>query len=287
MRYCLDPSSRARDSIRAHRIALLAAMTWTATACAAPGQGQGRDRATGGAAPSARDSARAEHALGRLTARVSASGGGTRGAAGRHTIGSGSARAGIIVVPASYDPARPARLMLLLHGAGGAGASMLRRIPPLPDSLNTIVVAPDSRAPTWDFIRGPFGPDVAFIDSVLHAVFAQYRVDSTRVTVAGFSDGASYGLSLGMTNGDLFSRVIAFSPGMDGVIAPVGRPRIFVSHGTRDQVLAIDRTSRVIVPRLRARGYDMTYREFEGPHDLPEAVTREALRWLEGSGSAP
>jgi len=29
----------------------------------------------------------------------------------------------------------------------------------------------------------------------------------------GFSDGASYALSVGITNGDLFTHVIAFSPG--------------------------------------------------------------------------
>jgi predicted esterase len=177
--------------------------------------------------------------------------------------------------------------MLLLHGAGGTGAGIRGRLPVLADSSALSVVALDSRGSTWEVIRGPFGPDVAVIDSVLASTFAQYRVDRTRVTIAGFSDGASYALSLGLSNGDLFTRIVAFSPGMDGVVEAHGRPRIFISHGTRDQVLDVDRTSRRIAPRLRAQGYDVTYREFEGTHDVPRDVAGEALLWLGRPTASP
>jgi phospholipase/carboxylesterase len=148
------------------------------------------------------------------------------------------------------------------------------------DSLAMIVVAPDSRGVSWDFIRGPFGADVAFVDSVLQITFACYDVDRTRVAIGGFSDGASYALSLGLTNGDLFSRIVAFSPGMDGVIVTSGKPSIFISHGTRDPVLSFERTSRGIVARRRAEGYDVTFREFDGAHEVPPAVARDAVIWL-------
>jgi phospholipase/carboxylesterase len=41
----------------------------------------------------------------------------------------------------------------------------------------------------------------------------------------------------------VFSSAIAFSPGFVAVAVaePVGRPRVFVSHGTQDRVLPIDR----------------------------------------------
>lgn len=48
---------------------------------------------------------------------------------------------------------------------------------------------------------------------LLLQVLSNYAVDTTRLGVGGFSDGASYALSLGLTNGDLFTHVIAFSPG--------------------------------------------------------------------------
>jgi phospholipase/carboxylesterase len=61
--------------------------------------------------------------------------------------------------------------------------------------------------------RGNFGPDVDYINRSLQHVFERYTVDPNRLGIAGFSDGASYALSLGLPNGDLFSHIIAFSPG--------------------------------------------------------------------------
>ena len=98
--------------------------------------------------------------------------------------------------------------------------------------------------------------------------------------MGGFSDGASYGISLGLINGDLFSSVVAFSPGfvVDGT--PHSKPRIFISHGTNDHILPIDRCGRRIASQLKARGYDVTFREFEGDHEIPGDVVREGLRFL-------
>jgi predicted esterase len=71
----------------------------------------------------------------------------------------------------------------------------------------------DSRGQTWDGIRGGFGPDVDFLDGALEKVFGMVAVDPNRLALGGFSDGATYALSLGLVNGDLFPRIVAFSPG--------------------------------------------------------------------------
>jgi len=60
----------------------------------------------------------------------------------------------------------------------------------------------------------------------------------------------------------------------------VGKPPVFISHGTADQVLPIDECSRRIVPQLKKEGYRVTYREFEGKHELPPAAGSEAMRWF-------
>ena len=104
------------------------------------------------------------------------------------------------------------------------------------------------------------------------------------VVGAGYSDGASYALSLGLANGDLFSHVLAFSPGF---LAPTGQresPRIFVSHGIRDGWLPIDSCSRRIVPRLERAGYEVRYRELDGGHVVPPDVACEAASWFAGRG---
>ena len=247
-----------------------------------------------------RTSAQQSYRLGRLSARVIDASDAANVAAAtsspsrapaltgpRRIPSAADARGGLVIVPSDYDPARPLPLLLLLHGAGGSAERIMRTLAPALDSARMIVVVPDSRGVTWDFIRGPFGLDVAFIDSVLHDAFARYRVDRTRVTIAGFSDGASYALSLGLSNGDLFSRVAAFSPGMAGVVATHGRPAVFVSHGARDPILSFERTSHGIVPQLRAAGYDVTFREFDGGHEVPAAVARDGFRWLLTRASEP
>jgi phospholipase/carboxylesterase len=194
-------------------------------------------------------------------------------------LGLGSERDGVIQMPGAPSPG-PLPLLVFLHGATQSGAGMLRRIGPAADQSGVVVVAPDSRGMTWDAIRGGFLEDVAFLDRTLTHVFSHLAVDPARVAIGGFSDGASYALSLGLTNGDLFPRVVACSPGFVISAIPHGRARFFVSHGTSDPILPIDRCSRVIVPRLRSMGYDVTFREFDGRHEMPPDVVNEFMRWL-------
>jgi predicted esterase len=195
------------------------------------------------------------------------------------TLGLGSGRDGVVQVPTGI-PAGNMPLLVFLHGATQTGVGMLRRIGPIADELGIAIVAPDSRDRTWDAIAGRFGEDVTFLNRTLEFVFERLAVDPARVAIGGFSDGASYGLSLGLANGDLFPRLVACSPGFVIQAPAQGRPRVFVSHGISDQVLPIDECSRIIVPRLRSMGYDVTFREFEGRHEMPPDVVSEALRWM-------
>lgn len=197
---------------------------------------------------------------------------------GTRTLDIGEPRDATIQIPANASGA-PLPLLLLLHGAGGSGANLLRRLGGAAGDAGIAVLAPDSRRSSWDAIGGEFGPDVTFVNRALERVFETVAIDPSRVTVGGFSDGATYAVSLGLINGDLFSRVLAFSPGfvVDGPLQ--GRPRFFISHGTADPILPIDRCSRVIVARLRKRGYEVTFREFEGGHEVPAAIAREGMKW--------
>lgn len=214
---------------------------------------------------------------GRLTARPRA---GVTSSLKSGPLGLGQGgRDGAIQMP-SRMPDGKVPLLVYLHGASGNGAGQLRRIGPAADQAGAAVLTPDSRNGTWDAIRGGFGEDVVFLNRALEFVFERLDVDPSRLAIGGFSDGASYALSLGIANGDLFPRVVAGSPGFVVSATPHGRPRFFISHGTSDQVLPIDQCSRVIVPRLRSLGYDVTFREFDGRHELPPDIAAEALRWM-------
>jgi phospholipase/carboxylesterase len=185
----------------------------------------------------------------------------------------------LLYVPATYRPGVPVPLVLALHGAGGSAQHALAQRA-VAGEAGAAFLAVSSAGRTWDVILGGFGPDVRAIDAALAHVFERVAVDPARVVASGFSDGASYALSLGLTNGDLFTHVMAFSPGFAAPAARHGEPRIFVSHGTADRVLAVDRCSRAVVPRLRGAGYEVEYLEFDGGHTVPPEVAARAVRWL-------
>jgi len=188
-------------------------------------------------------------------------------------------RDAILRVPPNATGA-PLPLLVILHGATGSGAGVLRRVAQAADEAGVAVLAPDSRDTTWDAIGGRFGADITFLSRALERTFEMVSVDESRLAVGGFSDGATYALSIGLINGDLFRRVVAFSPGfvVDG--PNHGTPRFFISHGTADRILPIDRCSRVIVPGLRRRGYEVDFKEFEGGHTVPADIATDAMRWL-------
>jgi predicted esterase len=192
-------------------------------------------------------------------------------------------RDGLLYVPQHYAPSRPAALAVMLHGAGGNaehGLSLLRKYA---DAHNIILVAPASRLASWDIITtNAFGKDVIFVDQALDLVLGRYAIDSSRIAVGGFSDGASYALCLGLTNGDLFTHVIAFSPGFVYTEQEQGKPAVFVSHGTRDRVLPIDPCSRRLVPRLQRKGLTVNYQEFDGEHQIPDHIAAGAVAWFLG-----
>jgi len=197
-------------------------------------------------------------------------------------LGLDPARDAILQMPAKATGAS-LPLLVLLHGAGESAEGVLGRLGSAPDEAGVVVLAPYSRDSSWDAIRYSFGPDVTFLNRALERVFDTVSVDPERIAIGGFSDGATYALSLGLINGDLFSRVVAFSPGFVIEGAPHGTPRFFISHGVADPILPIDRCSRQIVSGLRKRGYDVTFREFQGGHSIPADIARDGMRWVAGA----
>jgi predicted esterase len=171
-------------------------------------------------------------------------------------------------------------LVVMLHGAGGTSLSTQYAFEHAND-FGFIVLAPDSRHEvTWDLLLGEWGPDLEFIAEAMRYAKRQCTIDDSRIGIAGFSDGASYALSMGISVGEVFSRIMAMSPGVMQPAAARGKPKIFISHGTSDQVMPIDITSRRFVPRLRTLGYDVTYREYDGRHQLPPAIAHDAFEWF-------
>lgn len=234
-------------------------------------------RPTGGGTQAARLSARPDASVSAISVHAAAS-----VQPALRTVGDGDALLRLPALPPGFPdtPEKSLPLLLVLHGAGSGAAEGISELAGLADEFGIALLAPSSRSGTWDAIRGNYDADVRRINSALEDTFAAVRIDPHRIGVAGFSDGASYALGLGLANGDLFSRAIAFSPGFIPGGPRRGIPPFFVSHGTGDDVLPIHVTARKIVPALERDGYQVTYREFDGGHTVPPRIARDALAWL-------
>ena len=195
---------------------------------------------------------------------------------GTFTVALQNGRDGLLAVPNGDISG----LVVALHGAGGRPAAAVRLFDRIADRRGLAILAPASAGTTWAMLRRGPDPDTPALDTALDGLFQAHPFDPARVAIAGFSDGASYALSLGLANGALFPKVVAFSPGFEAADRQQGRPAFFITHGIRDQVLPIDRTSRRIVPTLRRNGYDVTYTEFDGGHAVPGEFATEAADWI-------
>jgi phospholipase/carboxylesterase len=195
-------------------------------------------------------------------------------------LGLDDERDAILYVPQSVSA--PAPLLLFLHGATQSADDMAWYLEKVPDETGVAILAPNSRDTTWDAITDSFGPDVEFLNRALERVFNMVSVDASRLAIGGFSDGATYAIALALMNGDLFRRVLGCSPGfvIDG--ATQGKPSFFISHGTQDNILPIDRCGRRVANDLRSRGYEVTFREFPGRHEIPIDVMRDGFKWMRG-----
>jgi phospholipase/carboxylesterase len=221
---------------------------------------------------------------GRLTAKPNKKPVGNNAPVGVQTLNLDGEKESLIYVPKLYDPIKPAALAVMLHGSGGIAAHGLSYLHQFADELNIIILAPASHDYTWDIISGDsFDKDVIFLDGALQYIFEHYAIDVEHIAVGGFSDGASYALCMGLTNGDLFKYIIAFSPGFFYATEYNGTPAIFISHGVHDRILPVNSCSRRIVPQLNKKGLPVLYHEFEGEHEMPTNIKQEAIRWFMGN----
>jgi predicted esterase len=198
---------------------------------------------------------------------------------GQHRLALDQPRDGLLLVP-EQPHAIPHPLIVLLHGAGADAENIIGILDRFSAQHSAALLVPESRLHTWDIILGGFGPDVAFLDRALAAAFRRCLIDASRIAIAGFSDGASYALTVGLANGGLFTHIMAFSPGFMVPHRYQGKPKVYISHGTDDQVLPIARCSRRIVPQLQQLEYEVTYHEFADGHTVPIHIASEGMEWF-------
>lgn len=215
---------------------------------------------------------------GELTARPETPSGPLFGA-GEHVVDLGLERNPILYVPESYDPLRPAPLLVLFHGSEGSGYAW-RVAYEHADRLGIVLLMIQSGNGIWDFfLESGFDADAAAVDAGLEVMFDRVAVHPAAVAFGGFSAGATYSVQLGLRNPELVRHVIAWSGEFYPVPPREPIARLFITHGTLDDELPIFGARR-LVETLELRGYDVTYTEFEGGHTVPAELLRAGFDWL-------
>ena len=191
--------------------------------------------------------------------------------------------------------AAPAPLLVALHGAGGEAAEVLAAFRADADANHFILVLPQSKGPTWDMIEDlqsrlgvemnvqpRYGKDLKALDLALADLFARVAVDPARVGIMGFSDGATYAVSVGTANPQLFHTVIAYSPGPAFPTRFDATQRIFISHAEEDPVLPYS-TTRGMVAKMRVKKMPVMFESFHGGHEVPKAIHAKAIAYFMGA----
>lgn len=199
---------------------------------------------------------------------------------GRHNLGLFDERNAILVVPDGIDPTQPTPLAVLFHGGGGSAEKILPMLETHAMRSDFLLLAPQSLFPTWDIVIAGNGPDRERLDIALAAVADRFTLDPAHLAFAGHSDGGSYAMSLGITNGQFVTHIIVSSAGFMTVQRQEGAPRIFISHGTRDEQIPIGRSGRKHSSALRDAGYDVTYVEYDGPHAYQPEVVEQSVAFF-------
>ena len=186
-------------------------------------------------------------------------------------------RATMLYVPTDLDPSKPVKLLVMFHGAGGSAEKVRPEFQSFAENHKFLLMLPQSTYQTWDLTIGGNGPDLEKLDKALTEVNTYFTIDSRHFGFCGFSDGASYSLSIGLSNGHILSHIIALSGGFMNLYVPRGKPRVFIAHSPEDEQLPMNTSGLFHYKELKNNGYDVIFHEFHGRHQIHPPVVKAAL----------
>ncbi len=142
--------------------------------------------------------------------------------------------------------------VILLHGAGASGATMMRMrgVVEALSGRGYAVIAPDGLSREgrgggfWSFRMGETGrrDDAAFLAQVVADAAARHGIDASRVILAGFSNGAFLTTYIACRTPDAY---VAYAPVAGGFWRPhpescAGPVRLFQTHGWSDGTVPLE-----------------------------------------------
>jgi phospholipase/carboxylesterase len=194
-------------------------------------------------------------------------------------------------------------LLLLLHGYGSNEADLFSFASELPDEYYVI----SARAPydlqygsyawyaiNFDADQNKFSDhDQAILSRDLVVRFieelkVQFPIDSSNITLIGFSQGSILSFSIALSYPNIVQRVGALSGYLNLDLNSenyqnndYSNLKIFASHGTLDQVIPLE-WARKTDPILKKLGINSTYKEYPIGHGVSPQNFFDLKDWLQG-----
>ena len=193
-------------------------------------------------------------------------------------------------------------LLLLLHGYGSNEEDLFSFATELPEEYYVI----SARAPydmmydsyAWYAINfeadenkfSDIGQAQKSRDSIANFIdelVSNYDIDSNKVTLIGFSQGAILGYAIALSYPKKVQQLVAMSGYLNIQIAINGfknndfnNLKIFVSHGTVDQVVPIE-WARKSIPIIESFGIPIVYKEYPVGHGVAPQNFFDFKKWLQ------
>lgn len=215
-------------------------------------------------------------------------------------VSSGAAREYVLYVPSSYDGAKPAPLVISLHGASlwGAAQRDISQWDEVADREGLIVVYPSGRGGSGPRVwragnDAGVSRDVIFISDLIDKLKGTYNIDPARIYANGLSNGGGMSFVLSCTLSDRIAAV-----GMVGAayLRPFSscadmRPVPSIAfHGTADRFTSYEGGKSWVAPRpfpnIRTWTANWAQRNQCGPEPVESTVAADVTR-LEYTDCAP
>ena len=201
--------------------------------------------------------------------------------------------------PENYNPAKEYPLIIGLHGLGSnadrfqilwdkfATRNFIYATPQAPYAVST-GSEPGFSWNTWgtgddETLEQSSALTDEYIAKLVIDLQKQYKVSD--VYLLGFSQGCFYTYLIGIKHYELFKGLICFGGwlesdliGEENIVKAQGL-RVFIAHGNNDRVVE-EGAGKKASDYLKEHGYDVTYFEFEGGHEVPEKAILEVEKWM-------
>jgi poly(3-hydroxybutyrate) depolymerase len=197
----------------------------------------------------------------------------------------GGTRAYYLFVPDKLNAATPAPLIVLLHGSGRNGLSLVEKWKDLAKKEKIILVGPDAlNSNVWRIPAD--GPD--FIHELVEALKAKYPINARRVYLFGHSAGAGQSLLLSLMESEYFAAAAVHAGSLqEGTYSLIDQAKrkipIAMFIGTNDTLVPLS-VVRATRDALKEGGFSPELTEIQGHthsyYDRASEINRSAWDFL-------